>query len=270
MLCEQKRTPLLLLAKVAASKSGNHLTDFLFLFVKKKGELVSIRALALFLALILPLFACSSRPQINSPTPKKASRIQKDCRKIFPQGRWRFVHSIQVDLAGKKKTELIGITQISSRSRRLHCVLMTIEGLVVFEAKRVQGNTVIKQATPPFDTAQFAKGLMQDVRLIFFPPQGECIKAGLTSNKKKICRYKSDSSSTRDILMEKENRGWSVTHYKDGNLVRSLRAFPGDSAAEPLSPSYAQEIRLEANTPSWDYSLQMSLIKAKNLNKPKD
>lgn len=234
------------------------------------GSGLSRRALALFLALLLPLSACSSLPQINSPSPKKASRIEKDCREIFPQGRWRFVHSIQVDLAGKQKTELIGITQISSRSRKLHCVLMTIEGLVVFEAKRVKGNTVIKKATPPFDTTQFAKGLMQDVQLIFFPPQGECIKAGLTKNKQKICRYKTGSSYTRDILMEKEDGGWSIHHYKDGKLARSLQAFPGDSTEEPLSPAYPQEIRLEASNPSWDYSLQMSLIKARNLNKPKD
>lgn len=225
---------------------------------------------ALFLALLLPLFACSSIPQINSPTPKKASRIQKDCRDIFPQGKWRFVHSIQVELAGKQKTELIGITQISSRSRRLHCVLMTIEGLVVFEAKRVKGNTVVKKATPPFDTAQFAKGLMQDVQFIFFPPQGECIKAGLTNNKEKICRYKTNSSHTQDILIKKENGGWSVRHYKDGNLARSLQAFPGDSTKEPLSTAYPQEIRLEAKNSSWDYSLKMSLIKARNLSKPKD
>ena len=236
----------------------------------RPGSGLSRRGLALFLALLFSISACSSLPQINSPTPKRASRINKACREIFPQGKWRFVHSIQVNLAGKQKTELIGITQISSPSRKLHCVLMTIEGLVVFEAKRAKGNTVIKQATPPFDTAQFAKGLMQDVQLIFFPPPGKCIKAGLTDNKEKICRYKTDSSHTRDILMEKENGGWSVHHYIDGKLARSLQAFPGDSAEKTLSPAYPQEIRLEANNPSWDYSLQMSLIKARNLNKPKD
>jgi len=246
------------------------LRSFMLRPSSRPGSRLSRQGLALFLVLLLPLFACSSIPRINSPTPKEASRIQKDCRDIFPQGRWRFVHSIQVDLAGKQKTKLIGITQISSRSRRLHCVLMTIEGLVVFEAKRAQGNTVIKKATPPFDTARFAQGLMQDVQFIFFPPQGECIKAGLTNNKKKICRYKSDSSHTRDILMEKENGGWSVHHYKEGDLARSFQAFPGDSTEEPLSQAYPQEILLEANTPSWDYSLKMRLIKARNLNKPKD
>lgn len=246
------------------------LHSFMLRSSSRPGSGLSRLGPALFLVLLLPLFACSSIPQINSPTPKEASRIQKGCRGIFPQGRWRFVHSIRVDLAEKQKTELIGITQISSRSRRLHCVLLTIEGLVVFEAKRVKGNTVIKKATPPFDTAQFAKGLMQDVQLIFFPPQGECIKAGLTNNKEKICRYKTGSSHIRDILMEKENGGWSVHHYKDGNLARSLQAFPGDSTEKPLSSSYPQEILLEANTPSWDYSLKMSLIKARNLNKPRD
>lgn len=217
-------------------------------------------------AFLLSLSGCTSVPHINQPPFQDTSQIQQDCRKIFPKGSWRFVHSIQVNIAGKKRTNLLGITQVDSESRSLHSVLMTIEGMVVFEAKYENQDTTVKRATPPFDSPHFAKGLLQDVKLIFLPPQDKCIDVGLTNDGKFICRYSINSSRTKDIQVSSNKSEWSVSIYDTGKKTRTVTAMFKNSTQELSELSHPKRLHLKSYNSHNNYSLKMDLIKAKQLN----
>ena len=66
---------------------------------------------------------------------------------------------------------MMGLTVLSSRLRSNRSVIMSLEGFVVFDGEVNQGLTV-HRALPPFDSPGFAEGLMADIRLIFFQPEG--------------------------------------------------------------------------------------------------
>lgn len=233
---------------------------------KKKSSYVSVTfRFLVYLTLLVTFHGCTSIPRINQPSYQDTSLIKNDCREIFPHGNWRFVHSIQVNMAGKKRTKLIGITQVDSESRSLHSVLMTIEGMVVFEAKYENQDTTVKRATTPFDSPHFAKGLIQDVKLIFLPPQDKCIDVGLTNDDQFICRYRTNSSRTKDIHVSRNKRKWSVYLYDKGKKTRTLSAMYNNSTPESSIPSHPKRLNLRSYNSHNNYSLKMELIEAKQL-----
>jgi hypothetical protein len=75
----------------------------------------------------------------------------------------------------------MGVTELSSDPERIHAVMMTIEGLVLFDAL-FDGKLTINRGVAPFDSREFAEGLMDDIRLIFFKPAGNAVDAGLTED----------------------------------------------------------------------------------------
>lgn len=215
---------------------------------------------------LLSFSGCYSVPHINTSPQLDSPQIQETCRQIFPQGKWRFVHSIQVSIAGKKSRKLIGITQIDSKSKSIHCILMTIEGMVVFEAKHKKQNTTVKRSTSPFDSPHFARGLIQDVKFIFLSPRENCIKAGLTNSNDYICRYNIDSTHTKDIHVDKDRKKWSVYLYNKGNKSRVLHAKFNNATQALLKSSPPKRLSLKSYRPHNNYTLQMDLIKSKQLN----
>lgn len=232
----------------------------------KRFYIVNLLMFLVSLSFLACIQGCASVPHISQLPSQETSKIQKDCRKIFPQGKWRFVHSIQVNIAGKKRTNLIGITQVDSESRSLQSVLMTIEGMVVFEAKYDKQDIKIKKSTPPFDSPHFAKGLIQDVKFIFLLPSGECIDAGLSENDEYICRYKKDSSHTKDIEVSKNKRQYTVNLYNKGKKIRTLSAIYRNSTQKSSPYSPPQRLQLKSYSPSNNYSLKMNLIKTNRIN----
>jgi len=56
-------------------------------------------------------------------------------RRIFPEGEWQFLHSIQVEMPGGRNFVMMGLTVISSRLQTRRSVIMTLEGFVVFDGE---------------------------------------------------------------------------------------------------------------------------------------
>lgn len=230
--------------------------------------LPGITVILIFLAFLVCFSGCSpSLPRINPPGKKDTSQVQKQCRQAFPHGEWRFIHSIQVNISDKKRMSLMGISQVESETNSLHCILMTIEGMVIFEAKYEDHNTTIIRSVPPFDSSRFAKRLMQDVKFIFLFPEGKCIDTGLIDNSHYICRYAIDKSHINDIQVHKNKKKWSLHQYKHGKKVRTLQAKTNNSSQEQSRRVHPEKLIFKAYNPSNNYTLKMDLIKAKNLSK---
>ncbi len=205
------------------------------------------------------ILSCSSLPQVYPAGDPADPLPDRACRGPFPDGDWQLLHSIEATLPGGKKGFLMGLTIISSSNRTARCVIMTLEGFVVFDALHDKQIT-LKRAIAPFDSEAFANGLIEDINLIFFEPPGSIIASGFLKSGAAVCRYQKPDGRMVDII----NRGehdWEIRQYHlDYRLARSVRM----SAKEPdLTDRKGISDKIELNAHgSPGYQLVMDLVEA--------
>ncbi len=158
---------------------------------------------------------------------------------------------------------VIGITDISSDLETIHCIIVSIEGLVLFDGV-YKGEVVINRGIQPFDSKEFAKGLMNDIRMVFFRPVGELTDTGILSNGSHVCRYRHDTMTIVDVIID-PNHDWEIRQYRDGNLNRSVKAYLNEKAIGGVQKTFPGKIELSANEDP-GYALTLRLIRAEPLN----
>ena len=206
----------------------------------------------LFLLSILFLTACAILPRIKSAGNAEVPKAVSACNDAFFQGKWRFTHVIRATLPDSGEVQLMGVTVISSAPERIHAVIMTIEGLVLFDGLE-DGRLTIKRGVAPFDSRGFAKGLMEDIRLIFIKPAGNPI-VGLTENGLPVCRYRASDKIVVDVMVASDG-GVEILKYEKERLTRRVTR-----ESNPLF----EKITLTAYGPA-RYGLDLRLISAEQI-----
>ena len=211
--------------------------------------------LILFLAL-MPV-ACGHLPEIRTVDNSTAVGRTAGCADIFPRGQWQLVHAIEIFPPVGSKQTLLGIIQISSEQRTFHCVLMTIEGLVLFEAD-FDGAITIQRALPPLDMPGMAEGMLEDISLLFFAPEEPCVATGLSKEAAWICRYPSIDQGYQDIILQPDGR-WEIRRYSQSHrLMRTIAPMAKEDLHADGLPS---RVELTAHGLG-GYRLRMSLMEA--------
>jgi hypothetical protein len=223
-----------------------------------------MKRIAASIVLILVVTACAVLPGFEPADPARAPAIEKSCATVFPVGKWRFVHSIEATLPGGQKNFLIGVTVISPEIAQIQSVIMTIEGLVLFDARYRPDNFTISRAIPPFDSRAFARGLMDDVKLVFLEPSGHFVKAGTWSDGTPVCRYRNQDGISIDIS-PMQNNLWTIHKYnKNARLSRSVEAYACDKANLQFQQSIPCRLQLTAHGRP-GYTLYMKLLEAESV-----
>jgi hypothetical protein len=223
-----------------------------------------MRIVCVLVGALLFINSCASLPEMYPAGGPAALELHAKCGAPFPQDKWQFVHYITASLPGGKKGFVMGITVISPMAQTIECVIMTLEGLVLFDTRYDQG-LIIDRAIPPFDRIEFAKGLMEDIRLIFFKPDGQLIGAGILEDGSSICRYKNLEGETIDIVTFVDN-AWEIRQYgRDLRLSRTVRASSQTKASDSSQRVIPRRLELKAHgLPG--YELSMSLVSAFSLS----
>ncbi|MDA8138934.1 MAG: hypothetical protein M0036_09800 [Desulfobacteraceae bacterium] len=226
------------------------------------GSHRKIGFLTFSISLLLFPAACANLPGLRPAEPSSAESRTAQCVSIFPAGRWQFTHAIEFFPPDGSKQTLMGVLQISSQQRTFHCVMLTIEGMVLFEADYDgTGAVTIQRAITPMDKPGMAEGMIQDILLIFFAPVQPYTAAGFTESGAWICRYPSIDHGTEDILLRPEGT-WQINHYDARhNLLRTVNPMAGDHLKPNTPPS---RIELIAHGLA-GYRLRMSLVEAASL-----
>lgn len=216
---------------------------------------MKIVRLALFVVLMIT--ACAHLPEIRELQDSASADRIAACGGVFPHGRWQLVHAIEVLPPLGSKQTVLGIVQLSSEQRTFHCVLMTIEGLVLLDAD-FDGEVTVQRALPPLDTPGMAEGMVQDISLLFFAPERPCLTAGLSREAAWICRYPSTDQGHQDIILQPDGR-WEIRRYSQSHrLMRTIAPMAGEDFHAGGLPS---RVTLEAHGLG-GYRLRMSLIEA--------
>ncbi len=224
-----------------------------------------MRKFYLLLVILSQMISCAGSPELVPIQRPLGLDADRGCTTPFPEREWQFVHSIQAAMPGGQKAVIIGVTVLSPKTGMIECVMMTIEGIVLFDA-RYDGQMVIHRALPPFDSMDFARGLMDDVRLMFFPPGGPLIASGISEDGASICRYRTDRGMMVDIVIHGDHV-WEIRQYdQDSRLVRSLKT--GSDRRGTAGSQNPIPVRLELTAfGSSEYALTLNLIEARELGK---
>jgi hypothetical protein len=219
-----------------------------------------MKHILLLLSVLGLMLSCSSLPQVFPAGDSADPLPGRTCRGPYPDGDWQLLHSIEATLPGGKKGFLLGLTVISSSDRTARCVIMTLEGFVLFDALYDKQITV-KRAIAPFDSEVFANGLIEDINLIFFKPTGSIMTSGFLKGGEAVCRYQKPDGWMVDIISRQEHN-WEIRlylpDYRLARIVKSMSAKESDLADRK---GISDKIELNA-LGSPGYALVMDLVEA--------
>jgi len=130
------------------------------------------------------------------------------CYALFPAESWESVHRIEATIRGGSSS-LLGVTKGDPSERRFESLLLTPEGFILFDAELREGRIVVRRAVAPFDSPAFAGGLMEDVTLLFLPPQVKPTTWGKETDGTMICRWEGSGDSRIEITGSMDS-GWRI------------------------------------------------------------
>jgi hypothetical protein len=205
------------------------------------------------LILIFFLSACQILPLISSPV-SPADEKTTTCPSPFLKEKYRLVHAIETRVAGDTRSVIIGITLADPSTRFVSCAIMTAEGMVLFDAESGPGTLKVNRALPPFDSVDFAKNMIEDIKLIFFAPEGKIQKKGTLPDGAAVCRYHEEKRDWIDVI-ENKSEGTAIKRYSSAGILKRHVKF------NKTAGNIYQSIELQANE-TFNYSLLMTLIEA--------
>jgi hypothetical protein len=212
------------------------------------------------LIIIFFLSSCRTLPVIHSPS-SPAWEKSFTCPYPFLKEKARLMHTLEVRMAGEIRSTIIGVTVADPSSRSVTCAIMTAEGMVLFEAESNPGRLKVSRALPPFDADDFAKNMIDDIKLIFYEPEGKFESRGFLPDGTTACRYLQKNGDSIDVI-KGELSGLQIRRYSSSGALKRHVLF------DKMAKNIYQRIELRAYE-TFDYSITMNLIEAQSLKKDK-
>jgi hypothetical protein len=143
------------------------------------------------------------------------------CYAVFPAEPWESVHSLEATIKGGSFS-LLGITKGEPSEHRLQSLLLTPEGFILFDAELSEGGIAVRKAVAPFDSPAFARGLMEDVALLFLPPQIKPRTWGKGTDGTMICMWENHDNIQTEIRGS-TGSGWRILRRdKYGEVIKEV------------------------------------------------
>jgi len=206
------------------------------------------------LILSLLVLSCQSLPKIID-APRAGDTT---CPFPFLKERQRLIHAIEIRLPGNITSTVIGITLADPVSREVSCAIMTAEGMVLFEAEENSGLLTVNRALPPFNSENFSRKMIDDIKLMFFAPKGKIYQSGLLTEGETVCRWLEDDGKWIDVSASREKDISVKLYTAEGALKRHIKFI---SARDKENIYQRVELHAEERT---NYSLVMTLIEAQS------
>ncbi|RTZ95459.1 MAG: hypothetical protein DSY90_13475 [Deltaproteobacteria bacterium] len=176
--------------------------------------------------LIICLFClggCTGIPRMVPLYPLETILEKPDCRQPFAKNQWQFVHTIRME-TGRKASFFSGVITVDPAAESVRCTLLTLEGLVLFDARLTRGKPEVIKAVPPFDRPALATGILTDVGLIFLSPAGPP-ETGRTGSGDIVCRFGAPQQGIVEVVpaRDRSDRSWQIRKYdENGRVVREV------------------------------------------------
>ncbi|MFH2064258.1 MAG: hypothetical protein ABIK15_03535 [Pseudomonadota bacterium] len=222
----------------------------------------AIHQSSLLFCILLILVSCASLPKIEPFRLPLPAGEEIRCRQPYLTGKWQLVHSVKAVLPNGLRQSMIGTIIVSPERNTVHCVLLSIEGLVLVDAVYDQ-EVIVNRAVPPFDEPEVVAGLIDDVRLLFLKPSGMPTEIGFSEKRSTICRYRSGEGRTVDVIAHPDGN-WEIRQYGSSDrMERSVRGFFVEKNRTDGGSGEIVPERLELTAHGFvGYKLSLDLIEA--------
>ena len=211
-----------------------------------------MKRIHLFIVIVF-LASCQTMPAINPPR-LPAAQKNLTCPSPFLKEKYQLIHAIEITTAGSAQGAIIGVTVADPSTRFVSCAIMTAEGMALLEAQSGAEKLNVHRALPPFDSGDFAKNMIDDIKLIFFAPQGLMQKKGTLSDGSTVCRWQEENGDFIDVIANKPESTEIKKYSAGGSLKRHIKL------KETAGNAY-QSIELQGSG-IVSYTLLMTLIEA--------
>ncbi|MCL2669706.1 MAG: hypothetical protein FWE89_03380 [Syntrophaceae bacterium] len=204
------------------------------------------------LALLALAAGCAGLPPLTTLSPlERTPRLEALCKRPFLNGEVRLIHALTPVLAGHEESTAIAVLAADPERKRFRSVLMTLEGLVLFDIESAEG-VQVHRAVPPFAGPAFAQGMAEDIAFAFFAPADEPSVLGEGEGGSLVCRYHRPQGETVDVVIATDGAA-EVRLYGAGQEPRKRVRIPrldGPGLAGKLEiqglgwPGYGLKLRL--------------------------
>ncbi len=202
------------------------------------------------LGFLIFCIGCVSPPK-KPPGPGSPDDLP-GCYALFPTGPWESVHRIEATIRGGSSS-LLGVTKGEPSEHKLQTVLLAPEGFILFDAELREGRIAVRKAVAPFDSPAFARGLMEDVSLLFLPPQVKPTTWRKETDGTMICNWEEHDEPHMEIRGSTDG-GWRILRGdKKGKVLKEV-VLNG-----PFVNGLASRVDLRAFKPA-SYRLRMTLV----------
>ncbi len=200
-----------------------------------------------FLTLILA--ACVAVPQCKPLSPQSGTT----CPDIFPDKAFRAIHKIEMNNALFGKSIFIGAAKVEPQRDALHAVLMSVEGMVLFEAKVEGGDLLVISAFPPLNDPDFTRELMADVLFLLLKPAAAPAETGADEQGLTACRWPTEAGGVLEQTLMREGAIRMRRYDKQRRTIKEAVALP------PFDRGMPTQIRMRSFIPV-NYTIELTLI----------
>lgn len=225
-----------------------------------KSPDASLRVVLALLSLLLVLLAggCAGVAPLQPLDGTLKPAVLAECSSPFLSQKYRLVHSLSTELPGGGTATAIGVLVADPRTGSLRSVLMTLEGMVLFDLE-TGAPPRVHRAVPPFDSPAFASRMAEDIGLAFFAPAGEPARWGEGEQGFRGCRYDRPGGGFVDVLKDAAGRR-EIRRYGAGQELLKRVKIPILER-----PGLAGELEIRGE--SWpSYGLRLRLLEAEPID----
>ncbi|MBN2040534.1 MAG: hypothetical protein JW864_10850 [Spirochaetes bacterium] len=202
---------------------------------------------AFLFIICLTILYCKSLPVLKPDNQNNAEHNTPFLKKAY-----RLSHSIRVTLPNNESMVAIGVTVADPEKRSIDAVLMTVEGLVLFDISYREKKVIINRSLPDFENNNFAELLFDDIMLFYFVPGSREHESG-QNNDGFVNRYFCENNTVIDQIAF-NNGSFEIKKYDSGN--DQIRTVNIQSLNKEGIPEKAELIAYGF----FGYSLNMELI----------
>ncbi len=222
-----------------------------------------MRGVILLLVMTAVLASCHTLPRIESVEPSLQPTALAQCQLPFLTEKYRLIHAIEATLPDGSTSLSIGIIIADPVSKAIKSVVMSPEGFILLDVEIDENRKImINSGVSPLDSKEFAERMLEDIRLLFFLPEGELMQSGRSTSKvgdySYTCRYKSWDGSVVDLVAGQDGVLEILKYNNKYHLLRMAKAF---SLNEKRFPERL-ELRAYGLAP---YTLQLKLLEAESM-----
>jgi len=114
---------------------------------------------------------------------------------------------------------MLGVT--AHQPEGLRTVVLSPEGVALFDATSAEGKLKVERAVPPFNRTGFAEGLVDDVSHSLIPPRGAATEVGVYETGEAVCRWRGAEERITDVVLSAAQPR-AIRNYRGTGLLREI------------------------------------------------